>query len=53
MRSYRGLAVVLVPALAIGAASWLLVERTLLALATRGGRSRARVGARLEARAAP
>jgi peptidoglycan/LPS O-acetylase OafA/YrhL len=49
------LAVVLLPSLAIGAASWLLVERTLLARATRGSRSRPRprVSAQLEARTAP
>ncbi|HEY7631515.1 MAG TPA: acyltransferase [Thermoleophilaceae bacterium] len=49
---------VLVPAVAAGAASWLLVERVLLARATRAarrsGRSREpRVGTALTARAAP
>src|SRR3954451_14187165 len=51
------LVVVLVPALAVATASWLLVERTMLALAARGGRSRRssrrRIGGALEARAAP
>jgi peptidoglycan/LPS O-acetylase OafA/YrhL len=51
------LVVVLVPAVAAGTVSWLLVERTMLALAPRGARSRAgsrrRIGAALEARAAP
>jgi peptidoglycan/LPS O-acetylase OafA/YrhL len=51
------LVVVLVPALAAGAASWLLVERVLLARASRPAPSQARpsrrVGARLEASAAP
>jgi peptidoglycan/LPS O-acetylase OafA/YrhL len=52
------LAVVLLPALLLGTASWLLVERPLLAAASRGarsrrGRSRSRIGAPLDARAAP
>jgi peptidoglycan/LPS O-acetylase OafA/YrhL len=51
------LVVVLVPAVAAGTVSWLLVERTMLALAGRGASShstsRPRIGAPLEARAAP
>jgi len=54
------LIVVLLPALAAGTASWLLVERPLLAAASRGARSRSRgrtsrrrIGAALDARAAP
>jgi len=52
------LMVVLLPALAAGTASWLLVERPLLAAASRGSRSRSRtsrsrIGAALDARAAP
>jgi peptidoglycan/LPS O-acetylase OafA/YrhL len=51
------LLVVLVPAIAAGSASWLLVERTMLARANRGARSRSssrrRIGAALDARAAP
>jgi hypothetical protein len=49
---------VLVPAVAAGAASWLLVERVLLARATRAARRSGRspeprVGTALTARAAP
>jgi peptidoglycan/LPS O-acetylase OafA/YrhL len=53
------LIVVLLPTLAAGTASWLLVERPLLAAASRRararsrGRSRSRIGAALDARAAP
>jgi peptidoglycan/LPS O-acetylase OafA/YrhL len=51
------LVVVLVPAVLAGAASWLLVERVMLAraarVAKRSGRTRRRVGARLTARTAP
>jgi peptidoglycan/LPS O-acetylase OafA/YrhL len=56
------LVVVLVPAIAVATASWLLVERTMLTLASRGARSRRaresgsrqrRIGAALDARAAP
>jgi peptidoglycan/LPS O-acetylase OafA/YrhL len=52
------LAVVLLPALAAGTASWLLVERPLLAASSRRARSRARssrtrIGGALDARAAP
>jgi peptidoglycan/LPS O-acetylase OafA/YrhL len=52
------LVAVLVPAVLAGAASWLLVERVLLARASRlagrsGGRARRRTSMRLEARTAP
>jgi peptidoglycan/LPS O-acetylase OafA/YrhL len=51
------LVVVLVPAVAVGTLSWLLVERTMLGLASRSKRpsagARRRIGAALEARAAP
>ncbi|HEY2600619.1 MAG TPA: acyltransferase [Thermoleophilaceae bacterium] len=51
------LVVVLVPAVLAGAASWLLVERVMLAraarVAKRSGRTRQRVGTRLTARTAP
>ena len=50
------LVVVLAPAVAAGTLSWLLVERTMLALAARSERprgARRRIGTALEARAAP